>query len=347
MALDGPSGVPPGLRGAEFLQDLTGVRPPVAEKLPGSANVPGMGAVAVKAQALPVREGGQPSPVQAARSPATQSGSSIGQKILQALKAVWNYFMAPSPPAASRVQLGQAQAPQRASAGASAINAGWTQAPATAQAMALSLVQAEAGSRFREFVDGGAPTGAHEVFWKDLNRANYTVQLADGASQRIEVKDESGSMAPQDMSQRKMASIDQVRQLAGGDEALLRAATKMAHQGLASALQNPFMPSAPGLGLVMPDGSRGVPMASGGAGTEASYALSAGPGPGEISIRAEYSVRSPDVAFTDRGMLRLDPERSGYTASISIAVSVDAQGTLQVRMTEPLRSEYLVALAPA
>jgi len=111
MPLDGPSGVSPGLRGAEFLQDLTGVRPPTAEKLPGSTKVPGMGAVAVAAQAVPVREGGQPSPVQAARSPATQSGSffsALFDRMGAALRNLFTRQPVVLPATGPRVQSGQA-----------------------------------------------------------------------------------------------------------------------------------------------------------------------------------------------------------------------------------------------
>jgi len=319
MPVDGPSGAPSGLRGAEFLQDLTGIRLDPASKPSGSTTVPGMGTVAVAAQPVPVRQGGQPTPVQTARSPATQSTSSIGQSILQALKAVWNYFMAPAPPLAS----------------------------AAARQEAQRVLQEEASGPFREFVDGGTHTGAHEVFWKDLNRASFTVNLADGASRRIDVKGEDGSMSVQEQAHRKMQSIDQVRQLCGGDDALTRAVTKMAHQGLAAALQTSFMPSQPGLGMAMPDGSRGVPLHSGDSVQESSYALSAGPSPGEISIRAEYSLRGAAMALTDRGPLPLDPARSGYTASITIAVSVDARGAIQARVTDPLRAQCSVGLVRA
>lgn len=321
MSLGGPSGVNSGLRGAEFLQDLTGIRLPSAPEPRGSTTVPGMGTVAVAAQPVPVRQGGQPTPAQAARSPATQSSSSIGQKILQALTAVWNFFMAPALPLA----------------------------PAAARQEAQRLVQEEASGGFREFIDGGTPTGAHEVFWKDLNRANFTVQLPDGTSRRIDVKGEEGAMSSQQQAARKMQSIDQVRQLCGGDEALTRAVMKMAHQGLVAAAQMPFMPSQPGMGMVMPNGSLGVPLYSGdrNAVQESSYALSAGPGPGEISIRAGYSLRGATMALTDRGGLALDPARSGYTASITIAVSVDAGGVLQARVTDPLRAQYAVGLARA
>ena len=111
MPLDGPSGVSPGLRGAEFLQDLTGVRPPTAEKLPGSTKVPGMGTVAVAAQAVPVREGGQPSPLQAARSPATQSGSffsALFDRMGAALRNLFTRQPVVLPATGPRVQSGQA-----------------------------------------------------------------------------------------------------------------------------------------------------------------------------------------------------------------------------------------------
>lgn len=344
MPVDGPSGAPSGLRGAEFLQDLTGIRLDPASKPSGSTTVPGMGTVAVAAQPVPVRQGGQPTPVQTARSPATQSTSSIGQKILQALTAVWNFFMAPAPPAPSKVQQAQRQTPQGASAGVSAVQAGWTEAPESAQAFARGVVQAQAADRFNEFIDDGTPTGAHDNFWKDLTRANYTVQLQDGTSKRIDVKDNDGPLSHHG---RMMQSIDEVTELCGGDEALMQAVTKMAHQGLVGAAQMAFMPSQPGMGMAMPDGSRGVPVYDNICEQVASYDLSAGPNPGEISIRAEYSLRGPNVALTDRGPLSLDPEGSGYTASITIAVSVGAGGVLQARVTAPLTSEYAVALARA
>lgn len=306
MPIDGANSAISSLRNTEFLQDLTGIK----AKFSGSTNIPGMGSVSVTAQTVPERQGGQPTPVQAARSPATQLASTLGQSIMQALKAAWNYFMAPAPPLAS----------------------------AAHQEYARASVQKQAEAPFKEYVDGQKPTGAHEVFWKDLNRANYTVRSADGTGIQINVSSDPGTMSAQ-----KMQSIDQVRLLCAGNEALMRAVTHMAHQGTLEAVQGALMPIA-GRGLQMPDGSHGVPMMSEGTMQKSSYVLSAGPNKGEISIRAEYSLKGSSIAMTDgpTGMLKLDPAHSGYTGSIGIAVSLDSSGAAQVRVTDPLRVECSV-----
>lgn len=140
MPIDGANSAISSLRNTEFLQDLTGIK----AKSSGSANIPGMGSVSVTAQTVPERQGGQPTPVQAARSPATQLASTLGQSIMQALKAAWNYFMAPALPLASAVH----------------------------QEYARTSVQKQAEAPFKEHVDGQKPTGAHEAFWKDLNRSS-------------------------------------------------------------------------------------------------------------------------------------------------------------------------------
>jgi hypothetical protein len=140
MPINGANGAISSLRNAGFLQDLTGIK----AKSSGSANIPGMGSVSVTAQAVPERQGGQPTPVQAARSPATRSASTLAQSIMQALKAAWTYFMAPALPLASTVH----------------------------QEYARASVQKRMEAPFKEHVDGQNPTGAHEAFWKDLNRSS-------------------------------------------------------------------------------------------------------------------------------------------------------------------------------
>ena len=129
-----------------------------------------------------------------------------------------------------------------------------------------------------------------------------------------------------------MGAVDAVRQLAGGNELLLQAVTKMASQAMSiGAFVQPF--SGPDSPLQLPGGAAGQITPNG---FVSSYTLSAD-GNGGVNVRAEFSIPSATSGSTLRmtaggpmaEQVALDPRGTFFNASVEINVRLT--GTLPRR----------------
>lgn len=216
--------------------------------------------------------------------------------------------------------------------------------PANLQTSAQSMVAANVAERSADAAVEKFPTeergvrglgsGADNVFWVDLNRANYSVKDASGSKasllDRATYADSSGG----DQTQQKLASIQRLQQLTGANPAMLMMVTKMANQSmLAGAILALATPTSP---FRLPDGTAGMPVYPPNS-EDISYTIAPGR-LGAVVISAEITVDHGISNFinpTNGEMKALDPSGTSFKARIEVTV----EANLQVRVSRPAEFE--------
>ena len=180
--------------------------------------------------------------------------------------------------------------------------------------------------------------GVSEGFVKDLTRATYTVADADGVVRPMIDKDNP------DKAGSVRSAAAQLRELAGGNEALALKVSRLANQNVLAGVQQVLMSQQSPLRL--PDGTPGRLMGP----ERIEYALSSD-GDGGIVLQVNYAVEGADVflpaprnAHEGVGIpVELDAARSGGQFHFALHVGAD----LAVSVQEPVRFTYDTAAAGA
>lgn len=184
--------------------------------------------------------------------------------------------------------------------------------------------------------DAEFPQVAH-AFLADLPRARYQIEDAGGSHSVFDAQAPDRGAAVQ-------SAIDQLHQLAGGNDEMLLLATRLAHQGSLAGLQEVLMSQQSPLRLE--DGTPGRLMGPESVG----YTFSSDQD-GGLLLRVDYSVTDathffPAPLHADQGIgtpVELDPAAQNQSRfSFTLHIGSD----LSVQMSEPVQYRYDVAVAP-
>lgn len=362
------NGSSPNIAGMNIPRDLpqgSGASTASATRNSGQVNIPGMGEATVTVVPVPPR-GSEPSRVQGAINLLSQALGAVGrgasafaEMLAAPFKALGDYVtraMEPGPkkaagPNSGATQIpaaaGMATAPAATAAGAqAAIRVSTQQAPPAAQTVVQQEMTELVGGRLREQRHNGVGVGVAQDFWKDLGRGvRYEIAGADGSRTSLAAGVLTGGEAGK--HEAMMGAVDAVRQLAGGNELLLQAVTKMASQAMSiGAFVQPF--SGPDSPLHLPGGAAGQITPNG---FVSSYTLSAD-GNGGVNVRAEFSIPSATSGSTLRmtaggpmaEQVALDPRGTFFNASVEINVRLDGN-VAQAQVTRPMEFSYAAVLA--
>ncbi|MCF8161176.1 MAG: hypothetical protein K9J76_10760 [Polaromonas sp.] len=209
--------------------------------------------------------------------------------------------------------------------------------PAFQQTFLSNLRAIEARPGPMQALANGAETGVRQALWLDLPRADYTIKHGDGTSSPL--LDRHGDAALLAGPQKEAVlsgAVAKLRELTGGNPALLRLVSEFANQNSLAGVQL-------GLGSAdsparMPDGTPGIPMN----GTEHTAYAFQSDGDGGVLMRIDYAVAGASHFMgADGSFAALDPAASHFNASVEL--HFDSQ--LQFSVSEPVRFTY--NLAPA
>jgi hypothetical protein len=181
----------------------------------------------------------------------------------------------------------------------------------------------------------GTSTGVSDAFWKDLPRANYSI-VGDAGPSPIYQKPQGTGTGTEAAG---MAAVEQLRDLVGGNDALLMKVSEFSNQnslaGLAMGLISAHQ-------LRLEDGRTGtlIPPASGD--TNVSYTLSSD-GAGGVNVDIKWSLgQLQRLQLNDGSLIGLDPRsRAEFTARVQIDSNLQVSTPVPVGFAQQVNADGL------